>query len=51
MTQIIAAFRAHADGLLSPGDLAARIRATNPPGPLVNGYAQGQAGARWMAAS
>jgi len=51
MTPIIAGFRAHADGLLSPGDLAARIRAANPPGPLVNGYAQGQAGARWMAAS
>lgn len=51
MTKVITSFRAYADGLLPPGDLAAMVRAADPPGPLVNGYVQGQAGSLWMTAS
>ncbi|MFZ0266052.1 ubiquinone anaerobic biosynthesis protein UbiV [Caulobacter sp.] len=49
MARVIAGFRAYADGILAPSALAAAIRATDPPGPLVNGYLQGGAGAQWTA--
>jgi collagenase-like PrtC family protease len=47
MARVTASFRAYADGVLAPADLAAAIRATDPPGPLVNGYLRGEAGAQW----
>uniref|UniRef100_B0T0Q4 Ubiquinone biosynthesis protein UbiV n=1 Tax=Caulobacter sp. (strain K31) TaxID=366602 RepID=B0T0Q4_CAUSK len=51
MGKVIGGFRAYADGELTPADLATAILAADPPGPLVNGYLQGQAGARWTARS
>lgn len=48
MARVIAGFRAFADGALAPADLPAHILATDPPGPLVNGYLHGAAGARWV---
>jgi collagenase-like PrtC family protease len=50
MARVIAAFRAFADGALAPADLPAQILAAHPPGPLVNGYLHGAAGARWVTA-
>ena len=47
MAKVIASFRAYADGDLAPAELGPAILAADPPGPLVNGYLQGQAGARW----
>ena len=39
-------FRAYADGHIPADELAARVRALGPPGPLVSGYLHGAAGAR-----
>ncbi len=40
------AFRAYADGCLDSDELANRVKALGPPGPLVSGYLHAAAGAR-----
>lgn len=49
MAKVVASFRAYADGDLAPAGLGPAILGADPPGPLVNGYLQGHAGARWTA--
>lgn len=46
MVAVAEAFRAYADGHLAVDELADRIEALGPPGPLVSGYLHGAAGAR-----
>lgn len=49
MAGVAQACRAYADGREGPDDLARRIAALGPPGPLVSGYLHGVAGARAVA--
>ena len=50
MLKVIAAFRDFSWGRSSAQDLAARVRESGPPGPLVNGYLHGLAGVDWAPA-
>lgn len=51
MTAVARAFRAYADGLLDPAELAERVQSDDLPAPFVSGYLHGQAGAALMAAT
>lgn len=51
MTAVARAFRAYADGLLEPTELAERVRSDDLPAPFVSGYLHGQAGAAPMSAA
>lgn len=44
MVAVAVAFRAFADGQIDGAELAARARASGPPGPFVGGYLQGRPG-------
>jgi len=44
MTAVARAFRAYADNLLTPCELAEDVRTAGAPGPFVNGYLRGEAG-------
>ena len=46
MVAVADAFRTYADGRIASDELASRIDALGPPGPLVSGYLHGAAGAR-----
>ena len=46
MVAVAEAFRLYADGHIGADELARRVEALGPPGPLVSGYLHGAAGAR-----
>lgn len=46
MVAVAEAFRRYADGHIAADELARRVEALGPPGPLVSGYLHGAAGAR-----
>lgn len=48
MIAVAEAFRTYADGNIAADELADRIEALGPPGPLVSGYMHGAAGARGL---